>query len=95
MRNSSLDKWAKVESEISVATSSGEGIMLSGSWPVQADRDKILAIVRTASIPALTDQQIVDMIVDGSKDYLNGKETVEDAVQAIENKMKLYVNERE
>lgn len=95
VRNSSLDKWAKVESEISIATSSGEGIMLSGSWPVQADRDKILAIVRTASIPALTDQQIVDMIVDGSKDYLNGKETVEDTVQAIENKMKLYVNERE
>lgn len=95
VRNSSLDKWAKVESEISIATSSGEGIMLSGSWPVQADRGKIMAIVRTASIPALLEQQIVDMIVEGSKDYLNGKETVEDAVQAIENKMKLYVNERE
>ncbi|WP_125143253.1 ABC transporter substrate-binding protein [Clostridium transplantifaecale] len=95
VRSSSLDKWAKTESESSVSMSSGEGIYLSGSWPAQAERDKIMAIVRTASIPALIDQQIVDMIVDGSKDYLNGKETVEDAVQAIENKMKLYVNERE
>lgn len=95
VRSSSLDKWAKIESGSSVSMSAGDGIFLSGSWPVQADRDKIMAIVRTASIPALMDQQIIDMIVEGSRDYLNGKETVEDAVQAIENKMKLYVNERE
>lgn len=96
VRSSSLDKWAGMEKEIRVSMSMGnETVSLSGKWPEQADRDSILAIVRTASVPALIDMQIMEMIVDGSKGYLEGKETVEDAVRNIENKMKLYVNERE
>ena len=55
----------------------------------------ILAIVRTVSVPAIVETQIIDMIVDGSRDYLSGKGTIENAVQTIESKMKLYVNERE
>lgn len=95
VRESSLDKWTKMEKHTSVALSSGEGITLSGSWPEQADRDNIIAIVRMADVPVIIDTQIMEMIVDGSRDYLDGKGTLEAAVSSIENKMKLYVSERE
>ena len=96
VRSSSLDKWSGMEKSVSVSMSmGGEGIALEGEWPKQADRDMILAIVRTVSVPAIVETQIIDMIVDGSRDYLSGKGTIENAVQTIESKMKLYVNERE
>ena len=96
VRSSSLDKWSGMEKSVSLSMSmGGEGIALEGEWPKQADRDMILAIVRTVSVPAIVETQIIDMIVDGSRDYLSGKGTIENAVQTIESKMKLYVNERE
>lgn len=96
VRNLSLDKWAEVEKEISVTMSMGDGsLMLEGEYPNKAVRESIIAIVRTANVPALIDTQIMDMIVDGSKGYLEGTGTVENAVNTIENKMKLYVNERQ
>lgn len=95
VRTGSLDTWIDMEKDISVGLSSGEGIMLSGVWPDEQKRTEIIDFVRIAEIPVVIDQQVLQMVIDGSKDYLEGKETVDQAVQAIENKIKLYRSERE
>ena len=95
VRTGSLDTWIDMEKDVSVGLSSGDGIMLSGEWPDVQKRTEIIDFVRMAEIPVVIDQQVLQMVIDGSKDYLEGKETVDQAVQAIENKIKLYRSERE
>lgn len=96
VRTDSLEKWGNEEKESTVGVSMGGlDFTLQAGWPSMEDREKLLAIVRTADKPILIDKSVLDMIISGSKDYLNGKEPVERAVQAIENQIRLYMAERE
>lgn len=96
VRNDSLDKWAAADKDSMVSIGvQGDDVSLEAGWPSKGRREEIINILRSVSAPVIVDSSIMQMIVDGSKNYLDGKETVEGAVSAIENKIKLYMAERE
>lgn len=96
VRTDSLEQWVNEEKETNVGVSMRNlDFSLEAGWPSIEDREKLMAIVRTADQPIRIDNSILDMIISGSKDYLEGKEPVERAVQAIENQLRLYMAERE
>lgn len=99
VRIDSLESWVETEKEISESWgmngANGEALFLSGEWPKRQVREKLIGLVRTASVPSVPDEAIIRMVSEGAKDYLDGNETKEQAVQAIENKIQLYFSERE
>lgn len=96
VRRDSLDKWRAMEKDAMVSISSQNSeASLEGAWPVRERRDEIIDLVLKAETPVTVDQSVMQMIVDGSRNYLEGKETVEGAVSAIESKIGLYMAEKE
>lgn len=96
VRSDSLESWKNMEKENTVSVSSNAtGMSLEGEWPTAPQRAAIVELVKKAHTPVLVDPSVMQMIVDGSKDYMDGKESVEGAVSAIENKIRIYMAERE
>lgn len=96
VRSDSLEAWKEIQKDFSwVFSASNSGFELTGEWPTLPERERILELVKTVEIPAEINQQIMQMVVDGSKDYFNGKEPLERAVSAIESKIRLYLSELE
>ena len=96
VRSGSLDSWAETEKDLSSSMSmNGLDLVLSGAWPAKPQREELLALVRTADTPAMPDPQLLKLIYSGAVDYLDGKESKEQAVQKIESKMQIYLSEQE
>lgn len=95
VRSESLEKWKDMEKEtiVSVSSSASE-TMLEGAWPSKSQRAELIEMVKNVRRPAMVDPSVMQMIVDGSKDYLDGKGTLEGAVSDIENKIRIYMAER-
>ncbi|MCI8270066.1 MAG: hypothetical protein HFG55_10450 [Lachnospiraceae bacterium] len=68
---------------------------ISANWPDRQEREEIYGLLRTVETPVRIDEIVMRMIVDGAGNYLNGKETVEQAVHAIRSRISLYRAEQE
>lgn len=96
VRQDSYEKWKATEKDSFVSTSrSGSDYVLEGAWPSMEWREELGELLTGVHTPAMVDPTIMQMIADGSRDYFDGKESLEGAVSAIENKIGLYMAERE
>lgn len=96
VRSESLEKWKEMEKNSIVSIgSNANDISLEGQWPAASERAELVELVKKVRTPVIVDQSVMQMIVDGSKNYLDGKETLEGAVSSIENKIRIYMAERE
>lgn len=68
---------------------------ISANWPNRQEREKIYEQLRKVETPVQIDEIVMRMIVDGAENYLNGKETVDQAVHAIHSRITLYQAEQE
>lgn len=96
VRMDSYEKWKAVEKDsiASIGIQSSDYV-LEGGWPSLEKREELGALLKTVTTAAVVDNTIMQMIVDGSKDYFDGKESLEGAAAAIENKIGLYMAEKE
>ena len=53
-----------------------------------------MELAKSLTEPVEVDQTVMEMIVDGAKGYLEGREDVDMAAKAILGKLKLYQAER-
>lgn len=70
-----------------------DGYHLSAGWPTLEEREEMAAMVETLTVPAIVDETVMKMIVEGSRDYFDGKKTVEQAADDILRKMSIYLAE--
>lgn len=96
VRTDSLESWGDMEKDISTSTSMRDSdVRLNGEWPKRQEREDIIGIVRLASVPAVVDESILQIVADGSRAYFEGTESAEQAAAAIGNKLQLMFSERE
>ena len=80
----------------SFSISSGYGdYSISGSWPKEEKRKEIYKLIESVSVPVQVDETIMNMIVSEAMDYLNGRESAEQAADAILRQVMLYQAEQE
>lgn len=96
VKKDAIRQWVEIEKDTMVSMSTyGSDFSLEGSWPDKSQREHLLSLVETADTALLIDPFIMEMIIKGSWNYLEGKETLEEAVQSIENQVRLYTAEKE
>lgn len=96
VRNDSLEQWMEEEKEsVESVGMYGSDFVLQAQWPSTERREEIYSLLREANLPLVVDESIIDMVIAGSKDYFDKKEPLERAVQTIENKIRLYMAEKE
>lgn len=88
-----LDSWADIDKEISLAITNEEGYELSALWPDRERREKVIHLVDTLKEAVWMDETVMEMIIDGSREYFNGTQTAEQAANAISRKIRLYLAE--
>lgn len=85
-----LESWKGLERSVTIGTGWSDGYSLMGDWPKQEQREQLVKMVTSLTTPVTVDQTMMQMIVDGAKGYLDGKETVQDAAANIYRKISLY-----
>ncbi len=70
-----------------------DGYHLSANWPSLEVREEAAAMLETLTVPAVVDETVMGMIVEGSMDYFDGKKTVEQAADDILRKLSIYLAE--
>ena len=70
-----------------------DGYHLSANWPSLEVREEAAAMLETLTVPAVVDETVMGMIVEGSMDYFDGKNTVEQAADDILRKLSIYLAE--
>lgn len=66
---------------------------LTAGWPSADKVAHMMDMVPQLTVPVIVDENVMEMIVSESKDYFDGKATVEQAVSAVSQKLKLYLTE--
>lgn len=83
-----------VETDRPVSSGVGAGdYHISAEYPSLEVRKEAAAMVDNLTIPALLDETVMKMISEGSQNYFDGKETVEQAADAILRKLSIYLAE--
>lgn len=72
----------------------GDNYNISAEWPNLEERREMFEILEQLDTPVFVDETVMEMIVNGSKDYFNGKSTVDQAVSAISQQLMLYMAEQ-
>lgn len=85
-----LESWKGLERSVNIGTGWEDGYFLMGKWPKQEQREQLVRMVTSLTTPVTVDQTMMQMIVDGAKGYLDGKETVQNAAANIYRKISLY-----
>lgn len=67
---------------------------IGAEWPNRQEREEISRLLEKVSVPVLMDETMMEMIVRGAEGYLEGKETLEQAVAAIRSRIALYQAEQ-
>lgn len=67
---------------------------IGAEWPNRQEREEINGLLEKVFVPVRIDETVMDMIVRGSQSYLEGKETVGQAVAAIRSRIALYQAEQ-
>lgn len=94
VQTQALDAWKGMVKNVTMGTGMADGYMLIAEWPDEEARQKLVELTESLEEPVEVDQRVMEMIIDGAKDYLEGKEDVETAAKAILGKLKLYRAER-
>lgn len=82
------------EEKTGYSVGSGVGdYSISAEWPEREVRMEVAAMLEELTIPALVDETVMEMIVEGSADYLDGKETSDQAADRILRKLSVYLAE--
>lgn len=63
---------------------------ISGEWPKLEVRREVMESIKALSVPVCVDETVMEMMVEGSRDYFEGKETAEAAADKIMRKMSIY-----
>ena len=82
--------------EDKTGASIGSGVgdySISAQWPEREVRMEVAAMLEELTIPALVDETVMEMIVEGATDYLDGKQTSDQAADGILRKMSVYLAE--
>lgn len=88
-----LELWIETDKpEYSVGSGYGD-YHISGGWPDIKVRQEIADMLERLTVPVVMDETIMKMIVEGSGDYLEGKETVAQAADGIMRKLSIYLAE--
>lgn len=89
-----LDLWMETDKpEYSVASGYGD-YYISGEWPSLEMRREIGGMISELTVPVLVDETMMSMIVEGSVNYLDGQQTVEQAADGIMRKLSIYMTEQ-
>ncbi|MCI8660147.1 MAG: hypothetical protein HFG54_07870 [Lachnospiraceae bacterium] len=77
------------KNDISIGSGIGD-YHISGEWPNTQERRELYEIIRSVSVPVMMDETIMNMIVDGARDYFDGKVSAREAAAFICRKITLY-----
>ena len=73
--------------------SDGKDYELHAEWPEKAVREELANQMQKLTVPVLVDENVMKMIVEGSKDYLEDKESAGQAAEKIFRKLSVYLAE--
>lgn len=73
--------------------SDGKDYELHAEWPPKAVRKELVEQMQKLTVPVLVDENVMKMIVEGSKDYLEDKESAGQAAEKIFRKLSVYLAE--
>ena len=76
----------------------GSGIgdyYISAEYPSKEVREEVSAMVDSLKVPVRIDQTVMQMIEEGARDYLDGKEGVDQAADKILRTMSIYLSEQQ
>ncbi len=74
----------------------GSGIgdyYINGEYPAKEVRQEVAAMIDGLTVPVVIDETMMKMVVDGSRDYFDGKEDVQQAADRILRTMSIYLSE--
>ena len=78
----------------SVGSSAGDGSYeIHADWPDLETRREVASMIEALTIPAVVDETMMNMIVEGSRGYYDNKENVEAAADKILRKLSIYLAE--
>lgn len=90
----SLASWADMDREgYSMMLTGGDGYELFGEWPNREKRETVLNLTDTLTNAVTIDETMMEMIINGSKEYFEGSQTADQAAAAILQKINLYLAE--
>ena len=88
-----LQSWVETEREgYSVGMGYGD-YSISAQWPGVQVRQEIMDMLKELTVPVTVDETVMKMIVEGSRDYYDGKESVNQAADGIMRKLSIYLSE--
>lgn len=88
-----LQSWAETEREgFSVGVGYGD-YSISAQWPGAEVRQEIMDMLKELTVPVTVDETVMKMIVEGSRNYYDNKETVQQAADGIMRKLSIYMTE--
>ncbi len=76
------------------AFANGEKISIKGTEDVNVIKDQLYGIIESLNISAVTDEDMLNLILEESEKYLNGSISSELAAQEIDSKLKIYLAEQ-
>ncbi len=90
-----LEAWADKDMEgYSIGTGFPDSdYHLTAGWPAENVRQEINAMLETLTVPAVADETVMTMVVEGSRDFLDGNETADQAADKILRKLAIYLAE--
>ncbi len=93
----SLEKQAKqdrseAEAETAIEVDGGYEVFEVKCYP-QETADKLMALCKTLNKPVMEDSKIREVLIETLEGYLNGKQSKEETIQAIEGGLKMYLAE--
>lgn len=94
VQTQALEAWKGMVKNVTMGTGMADGYMLIAEWPDEEARAGLVELAKSLTEPVEVDQTVMEMIVDGAKGYLEGREDVDMAAKAILGKLKLYQAER-
>lgn len=87
------EKEANISTSVSWKGSDGKDYVLHAEWPEKAAREELAEQMKALTVPVLVDETVMKMIVEGSKDYLEDKESAGQAAEKIFRKLSVYLAE--
>ena len=71
----------------------GSEYHISAGYPSLEVRKEIAAMIEKLTIPTIVDETVMKMVVEGSRDYFDNKESAEQAADKILRKLSIYLAE--
>ncbi len=71
----------------------GDGYHISAPYPSLEVRREVAAMMDGLTVPVMLDETVMNMVTEGSQNYFDGKESVEQAAEGILRKLSIYLAE--